>query len=158
MERMTYEAGVAGYRTPPTFDEAREQGQLAKYFEDWGRPGDGGLIALNGAGKQLGAAWHRLFPDRYRALGEGPSYTPEVIMAVNPDNRGQGAGRRLLEALMEQARGQGTDRLRLHVLKANTVALNLYESTGFIATDEINLQFGTEAAMGLRMSARLGVY
>jgi ribosomal protein S18 acetylase RimI-like enzyme len=50
---------------------------------------------------------------------------------VVPGLRGQGIGRALMEAAIEQARRRGARRLTLRVLGPNTRAQALYESLGF---------------------------
>ncbi|MBA8793962.1 ribosomal protein S18 acetylase RimI-like enzyme [Friedmanniella endophytica] len=57
--------------------------------------------------------------------------TPEVVMAVEAERRGQGVGKRLLTALLDVARAQGHRALSLHVSNENTAASGLYESMGF---------------------------
>jgi ribosomal protein S18 acetylase RimI-like enzyme len=57
---------------------------------------------------------------------------------VLPPFQGRGIGRRLVEAVLEQARStQGTQVVQLKVTGSNTSALRLYESCGFVP-------FGTE--------------
>lgn len=53
-------------------------------------------------------------------------------VAVHPDYRGQGIGRRLLENLIAVIRERGAERLTLEVRPSNTAALNLYTSLGFV--------------------------
>jgi ribosomal protein S18 acetylase RimI-like enzyme len=52
-------------------------------------------------------------------------------LAVDPARQGLGAGRRLLETCVEQARQQGARKLTLRVLGTNERARRLYESCGF---------------------------
>jgi ribosomal-protein-alanine N-acetyltransferase len=52
-------------------------------------------------------------------------------IAVRGDRRGQGLGRRLLRALLEQARGLGCVRATLEVRPSNAAALGLYQGEGF---------------------------
>ncbi|HXB98477.1 MAG TPA: ribosomal protein S18-alanine N-acetyltransferase [bacterium] len=52
-------------------------------------------------------------------------------IAVHPDWRGRGLGRRLLLALLEKARGLGCVRATLEVRPSNAAALGLYQSEGF---------------------------
>ena len=52
-------------------------------------------------------------------------------LAVAPSQRGRGLGRRLLEAVLEEARERGCRSVHLEVRPSNTVALSLYESAGF---------------------------
>lgn len=50
---------------------------------------------------------------------------------LDPGQRSQGTGRRLLEAGEAFARDQGAQRLRVQVLAANGIARSLYASAGF---------------------------
>jgi ribosomal protein S18 acetylase RimI-like enzyme len=52
-------------------------------------------------------------------------------LAVDPDNQGQGIGRALMEAAIEEAKRRGARRLTLRVLGPNARAKALYESLGF---------------------------
>jgi ribosomal-protein-alanine N-acetyltransferase len=52
-------------------------------------------------------------------------------IAVRPDFRGQGIGRRLLAFVLEEARARGARRAMLEVRASNTAAIALYSSFGF---------------------------
>jgi ribosomal protein S18 acetylase RimI-like enzyme len=51
---------------------------------------------------------------------------------VVPDRRGQGLGRALMEAALEEARGRGADYIDLGTSEDDVAARGLYESLGFI--------------------------
>jgi len=53
-------------------------------------------------------------------------------IAVDPTVRGQGQGRRLMQALIEEAATRGVTQVFLEVRADNLVALSLYESLGFV--------------------------
>lgn len=53
-----------------------------------------------------------------------------LLIAVNPDSRGQGLGRKLICQLVENARKRGVSRLFLE-MRANNPAENLYRRIGF---------------------------
>ncbi|WP_127587208.1 GNAT family N-acetyltransferase [Paenibacillus koleovorans] len=57
--------------------------------------------------------------------------TPELGIAFKPEFRQQGVGRRLLGAIMDQARLDGFASLSLSVDPANEAAVRLYSSLGF---------------------------
>jgi GNAT superfamily N-acetyltransferase len=60
---------------------------------------------------------------------------------VVPERRGQGLGRRMLAALLKNARAAGLRRLTLEVLDENAAALRLYEGAGLrIARDLLVLE------------------
>jgi ribosomal protein S18 acetylase RimI-like enzyme len=57
------------------------------------------------------------------------SYLEELY--VVPSRRGTGLGRRLLEAAMETARGEGATHMELGTSETDVAARGLYESAGF---------------------------
>ena len=62
----------------------------------------------------------------------GPPGVAGVGMALSAEHRGQGHGRRLLEALMEAAReDESIHKVELEVFTDNAAAIALYESFGF---------------------------
>jgi GNAT superfamily N-acetyltransferase len=77
-----------------------------RYVQNWGRRGDAGVMALDGP-HAYGAAWYRLFTEDEPGFGFVDEQTPEVTIAVVPSRRGKGAGRELLEALLDRARLDG---------------------------------------------------
>ena len=98
-----------------------------RYVQNWGRPGDAGVIAFSGP-NEYGAAWYRLFPASAPGFGFVDEQTPELTIAVVPSHRGHGSGAELLEALLEQARGDGFTRLSLSAEPGQT---SFYEKHGF---------------------------
>jgi ribosomal protein S18 acetylase RimI-like enzyme len=53
---------------------------------------------------------------------------------VTPGSRGQGCGRRLLEALVQRARTiEGVEQIQLSVASTQTAAAKLYRSLGFVS-------------------------
>ena len=87
------------------------------------------------------AAFHVLARDRERAIGTGRLVMPEAAprgsagrwgrigrMAVLPEYRGKGVGRRILAALEEEARRRGVEGILLH---AEVAARGFYEQAGY---------------------------
>ena len=99
-----------------------------RYVNNWGRPGDDGVIALEGP-HAYGAAWFRLFTEDEPGFGFVDAQTPELTVAVVPSRRGKGAGAELLEALLERAREDGYTAISLSTGKAQTA---FYERFGFV--------------------------
>jgi len=102
---------------------------LRRYHEDWGRPGDGGMIAVL-EGMPVGAAWYRLFTADAPGYGFVDEKTPEVSIAVQPLHRRKGIGGTLLRAAMVQAREEGYQTLSLSVAVHNRSRM-LYQRVGF---------------------------
>ena len=92
---------------------------VARYVRGWGRPGDAGVIAVEPSGP-VGAAWYRRFPEPEAGFGFVDERTPELTIAVVPARRGRGLGKELIEALLEQARREGVERLSLSVEPGST--------------------------------------
>ena len=53
-------------------------------------------------------------------------------VAVAPEKRGQGIGRRLMDEMMARAKARGASRMTLEVRPSNEAALTLYKSCGFL--------------------------
>lgn len=62
-------------------------------------------------------------------------------LAVDPARQRCGAGRRLVEASVELARGRGARKLALRVLGSNVRARRLYESCGFLVEGVLHAEF-----------------
>lgn len=108
---------------------------LARYVEGWGRAGDAGLLALDGTGRIVGAAWLRLWTEADRGYGFVDAFTPELSVAVRRSHRGRGLGTELLARLLAQAE-KSCPAISLSVSPDNP-ARRLYERLGFrvIASD-----------------------
>jgi ribosomal protein S18 acetylase RimI-like enzyme len=109
---------------------------VTRYVDDWGRPGDGGVIA-EAEGEPVGACWFRLFAADHHGWGFVASDVPELGIAVAPAWRRRGIGTRLLAAAVEQAGRAGHPAISLDVMLANPARV-LYKRAGFreVATDE----------------------
>lgn len=101
-----------------------------RYLAGWKRPGDAGLVALDGQKSPIGACWFRLFPSDDHGFGFIAVGVPELILGVQPIWRAQGLGRALLLGVIAQARAKGHARLSLSVETGNH-AVQLYRSEGF---------------------------
>lgn len=104
------------------------------YVDHFGmRPGDTGILAVTTDPEEraIGAAWYRYFSNGQHREGFVDECTPEIVLAVGPEHRGQGIGGLLLDRLLDLARRRGVARLSLHVDLENDRALSLYRSRGF---------------------------
>ena len=102
---------------------------LSRYVENWGHPGDVGLIAAEGPNR-VGAAWFRLFPASAPGYGFVDERTPELTIAVVPSRRRHGVGQELLDALLEKAHAEGHSAISLSV-EDDSPAVAFYERNGF---------------------------
>jgi ribosomal protein S18 acetylase RimI-like enzyme len=85
------------------------------------------LTADDPEGQPVGLVWVALDQPR-----EGEAWI--YYIEVNPEHRGQGHGRALLQAAEQQAVRHGATQIGLNVFGGNTVARNLYESSGYRTT------------------------
>jgi GNAT superfamily N-acetyltransferase len=104
---------------------------VAGYVNNWGRPGDAGLIAWENG--PVGAAWYRLFTPEEPAFGFVDEHTPELTIAVVPGRRGSGLGGELMRALLDHARAEGYHAISL---SAELGMTGLYERYGFQPVEE----------------------
>jgi len=110
--------------------DALDVPEVARYIVGFGRDGDLGLIAeLDG--RQVGAAWYRLFTVQEPGYGFVDAATPELGIAVVPAARRRGVATALLEALAAAARRDGIGALSLSV-NADNPSRRLYERAGFV--------------------------
>lgn len=105
---------------------------VARYVNNWGRPGDAGLVAWEAG--PIGAAWYRLFPAAEPGYGFVDERTPELAIAVVPSKRGHGIGDALLRGLLDKAQQAGYPAISLSVDAQNAGAVRLYERHGFERT------------------------
>jgi GNAT superfamily N-acetyltransferase len=103
-----------------------------RYVQNWGRPGDAGVLALDGP-HAYGAAWYRLFTKSEPGFGFVDEQTPELTIAVVPSRRGKGAGKELLEALLVRAREGGFAAISLSAARDQ---VPYYERFGFVTVGE----------------------
>ena len=113
----------------PLFSSFRETSEFSKLLVGWERRGDRAVIAEESS-TRIGAAWFRLWTPECYSYGFVDAATPEIAMAVRPEYRSGGLGRRLLDALVQTARADGFTALCLSVSPLN-FARQLYESAGF---------------------------
>jgi ribosomal protein S18 acetylase RimI-like enzyme len=116
---------------PPSRDILKNA-SIEKYLKDWGRADDHALIATDGTGHPIGAVWIRRFDRDSAGYGFVDEETPELGMAILPEYRGNGIGRKLLSEISDLARSFGYTALSLSVDPRNIAALRLYETSGFV--------------------------
>ncbi len=104
--------------------------QVADYVEDWGRDGDGGVIAEWDA-QPVGACWFRRFTAVHPGYGFLGEDVPGIGLAVREGFRRRGIGARLLEATVAALRMSGAPAVSLSVELGNHGARRLYVRVGF---------------------------
>ena len=98
---------------------------LTRYHENFGRPGDIGVVA-EVDGEAIGAAWVRVFPETDRGYGWVDDDVPELSLAVDPRRRGDGVGTAMLRRLLSKV---GTVSVTVH---HENPARHLYQRLGFL--------------------------
>ena len=132
---MLYQAIYVPYGADPPSREIVRLPELARYVENWGRPGDLGFYAWDAAAEEpIGAAWLRLWSPGERGYGWVDDAYPELSLAVLPMWRGKGIGSRLLTHLLQSAQGKYPG-ISLSVTSGNP-AQRLYERAGFKAVKQ----------------------
>jgi ribosomal protein S18 acetylase RimI-like enzyme len=129
---MLFEAGAVS-------ETVREMGRekalalpaMILFLENFGRSkGDFGFIAETADKTLVGAVWARLFSEENKSYGFVSEEIPELAIAVVPEFRGHGAGTKLMQQLIEEARNLSFPALSLSVDRRNP-ALRLYQHLGF---------------------------
>ena len=126
---MLYFAVFVPPGSPPLDYSVTARPEVARYVNDWGRPGDDGIIAIASSGDPIGAAWLRLWSEHDHGYGFIDELTPELCVAVRPEARGGGIGTELLRQLLRRA-DESHDSVSLSVSIRNP-AVRLYERLGF---------------------------
>ncbi len=124
--------------TPTAFGSTYER-EAAFTEDDWrGRAGGLSTAAARGdgtAGPSLLAFVGNVAVGMGGGFRDLPGWLHVVAMWTEPDWRGHGAGRAVLEHLKAWSAGQGL-RVHLDVETTNLGARRLYERAGFVATGE----------------------
>ncbi|MDP8961077.1 MAG: GNAT family N-acetyltransferase [Actinomycetota bacterium] len=148
---MLYEAAVPPDTLRPSLEEVLGERRNARFVDNWGRPGDLGVVAEEG-GQFVGAAWLRLHTGEEIAPGYSGDAVAQLAIGLVPSARGMGWGRKLLDRLLDEARSLGLGQVQLTVGLANVAAVRLYQRVGFsiLASD------GRSARMICRLNSRSG--
>lgn len=151
---MLYHAAHMAEDGAGSAQAAKNHPYLDKYARDWGRDGDLGFVALDLAGRPIGAAWVRLLRGEQRNYPQIDETIPELAIAVLPDYANQGIGTSLLSELAGAASG-AYPAIVLSV-RADNPARRLYERLGFVVVDEVvNRVGGRSFVMLLEFQQRI---
>lgn len=119
---------------------------LMKYWGNWGREGDLGMVSLDqSSGNPVSCSWVRLFSKEEAGNGFVGVDIPELATGTIEDYRGQGIGAKNLEALIEQVKLYYPG-ICLSVREDNP-AVRLYERLSFkkIPGSEMKNRIGTQS-------------
>jgi GNAT superfamily N-acetyltransferase len=117
LKRMIYEGTFHEAIYPPgrrpSLEEALADLGVARFVKGWDRPGDFGVVAIDDE-RPVGAAWCCLFGK------DDPGWTiddktPDMAIAVVPDQRGRAWGGKLIAELLKMARRKGFEAMSLNV-------------------------------------------
>ncbi len=130
LREMLYNAIYVSPGEPLPPRDILDHPNLARYIQNWGRPGDLGFLAIDPLMQEpVGAAWLRLLSGDNRGYGWVADDIPELSIAILESYRGQGLGTLLLDHLLQAAQAQFSA-VSLSVSPDNR-ALNLYQRLGF---------------------------
>lgn len=138
---LTLAARMAESEEP--IQKALVDGQLTKYWRDWGRPDDIGVVALREDGLPLSCAWVRAFPsDDPDCLGDGILV---LAVATIPSMRGSGVGTRVLSELIVRCRKLPQCAGISLSVRVENPAVRLYQRLGFQTLHELTNRVGTRS-------------
>jgi GNAT superfamily N-acetyltransferase len=83
-------------------------------------------------GREVGFAYMEYEPVLYAELAANVAWLHDIF--VEPDARDSGAGRKLIEAVAEEAKRQGANKVLLSVAVQNENAQQFFERSGFRTT------------------------
>lgn len=107
-----------------------EQPELRRYVDGFGQAvGDVGRVAVVG-GAEVGACWGRVMEADAPGYGWVADDVAELTIALRPQWRGLGIGRRLIDEVLSALAARGDRRASLSVDPASP-AVALYERCGF---------------------------
>ncbi|HTT88215.1 MAG TPA: GNAT family N-acetyltransferase [Acidimicrobiales bacterium] len=129
IQRMLYEATNRPGEDWPAFEASIHEPPNSRFWRDWTRQGDLGVVAERG-GVPVGAAWLRIFLGEELGPWDDPGI-PVVAIGVERFSRGVGVGRLLMRALIEVATTLGVPAVNLTTGTFNEAAVHLYHSCGF---------------------------
>lgn len=139
---LTYAASM-GTGGLEQVEQARSDPYLSTYVNGWGTmAGDVGVIARDGPGRPIGAAWLRLSQseDTWRVADQA---TPELATAVLPDQRGRGVGTAMMRSLIALA-ARTHEKITLSVRVENP-ARRFYARLGFVELSTMKNRVGGDS-------------
>lgn len=110
-------------------DDVLSRPEFSHYVTIRPERGDFGVVA-EVDGNPIGVCWAQFLPADDPGYGFVDEQTPEASLWVSRDARDQGLGRRLLRALVSEAKARGLGQISLSV-EPDNFAKQLYGSLGF---------------------------
>jgi GNAT superfamily N-acetyltransferase len=129
IQRMLYEAANRPGEDWPAFEASIQEPRNLRFWRDWMRPGDLGVVAERSR-VPVGAAWLRVFSGKELGPWDDPGI-PVLAIGVERSSRGVGVGRSLMRALIDTALTRGVPAINLTTGTFNEVAMHLYHACGF---------------------------
>jgi len=114
----------------PFAKEIIEKPGLAKYYQDWGRENDHGIMVFSQKEK-IGAVWIRFFKEANKGYGFVREDAPELGIALKETYRSQGLGQQLMERMFTALKEKQVPAVSLSTDLRNK-AYHLYLKTGFV--------------------------
>lgn len=127
---MLYEAANRPGGEWPSFVESMNEDRNRRFWTDFPREGELGVIAVEGE-RPVGACWVRYLRGSELSEIDDP-LVPVLAIGVEEDVRGDGVGSALLAALITYADDHGIARISLTTGLSNIAAVRLYERNGFL--------------------------
>ena len=124
--------------------------ELTRYWQNWGRDGDLGLVAECGSIEYpICCAWVRLFSSEEAGADYVGDNIPELAIGTIPATRGLGVGTTVLQALLDLCKTRYSG-VSLSV-RVDNPAIRLYERLGFRRTSASPIinRVGTESVVML---------
>ncbi len=104
--------------------------RIALFIEDFfAKKEDYGLMAVENE-KVVGMVWIRLLNGNPKGYGNIDDHTPEFAIALLPEYRNQGIGKKLMRGMFKYMKEKGYAQGSLSVQKANK-AFRFYQKLGF---------------------------
>lgn len=152
---MLYYASYTDREDGVSIDDMKANPDLIRHLGDWGsRSGDVALVALDKTAREsklVGACWLRHMIDHEQEdVTFVDEHTPELVISVQPDIIGRGAGSRLLNRILQLADDDNVGQIVL-TARATNPAVTLYERHGFETIERITNRVGTESVKMLRV-------
>lgn len=148
--RMLFRASWSHLDEGSTVASIRTRADLTHHVTGWGRPGDDGVVALDGD-RPVGAAWVRLpTPDQRTDPAYVADDVPELAIAVEEGLEGRGVGSALLRSLLER----NADRTIVLTARSTNPAVRLYERFGFVTEATVVNRVGTTSVKMVRRVER----